>query len=172
MARSVFLSSTFADFEEERSVLMEVMPYIDIHLICAERKGDRGLRLEKSLERWIDESDMIILLIGMRYGSESESGYSWTEHEIRYALKKKKRVFAYVRKLDSKEYKMLVDRDMEKAEKLEEFVKKIRKHVPIIPRYPYDKVYQLVAMAIRDVGKYKEELEAKDAKETYAEGFE
>lgn len=171
MVPTVFLSSTFADFGKERSILMEVIPYLDVHLICAERKGYDGLILEKSLKRWIDESDMIILLIGMRYGSESESDYSWTEEEIRYAIKKNKRIFAYVRKLDS-EQKMLVDQDMKKAKKFEKFAEMVNKHVPVIPRYSYEKPYQLGAIVVRDVDRYAEELKAKESAEIYSDGFE
>ena len=107
MVPCVFLSSTFSDFIDERSILMEVIPYVDIHLICAERKGFEGSSLSYTLEEWINKSDMIILLIGMRYGEESKEGCSWTETEIRYAIKNKKRIFAYIRELKTEQLKLI-----------------------------------------------------------------
>jgi len=168
---SVFMSSTFADFKKERSLIMDVVPYIDVHVICAERKGLEDRKLENSLKRWIDESDMVILLMGMRYGTESGAGYSWTEEEIRYAIDKKKRIFAYVRELD-RELKMMMDRNEEKSEKLEKFVKIVNKYVPVIPRNSYKDYCRLIAMIVRDVDRYAEKLRANERERSYNDGFE
>ncbi len=173
MVPSVFLSSTFADFEEERQILMEVIPYIDVHVHCAERKGTDDDELEHNLKRWIDESDMVVLLVGMRYGSQSGAGVSWTATEIDYVLEEKKRLFAYVRKLSNEQIR-LVDPNEEKLKKLEEFIGIVKAHVPVVPRYNHGNQCQLVAMVIRDVYRYAQKLrdKAKIAeKETYLDSF-
>ena len=52
--------------------------------------------------RWIDESDIYVLLLGGRYGSlEKSSGLSYTEVEYDYAVSQKKPYFAVVITEDS-----------------------------------------------------------------------
>lgn len=77
---------------------MEVIPYIDLFVDAAERKGLKPTKkLEQHLQEWIDASDIVVLLIGLRYGSKSDDGVNWTEKEVQYALSKGKCVFCYIR---------------------------------------------------------------------------
>lgn len=49
------------------------------------------------IERWIDESDVYLLILGGRYGSiEPKSGKSYTHLEYEYAVSKNKALFAVV----------------------------------------------------------------------------
>lgn len=49
------------------------------------------------IKRWIDESDVYMLILGGRYGSvEPQSGLSYTELEYNYALQVGKPLFAVV----------------------------------------------------------------------------
>lgn len=51
----------------------------------------------KTIHKWIDESDVYMLILGGRYGTiEEESGLSYTELEYRYAISKNMPVFAIV----------------------------------------------------------------------------
>lgn len=51
----------------------------------------------ETIKRWIDDSDIYMLLLGGRYGSiEPSSGLSYTEVEYRYALENNKPFFALV----------------------------------------------------------------------------
>jgi len=170
MVPSAFLSSTFAEFAEERRLLQEVVPLIDVHLICAERGGFLGLSLEETLKKWIDRSDMVILLIGMRYGSECKSGYSWTETEIRYAIDKGKRVFAYIRQIDE-DVERQTDAHKTQKRKLGNFIRMLETYVNIIPKYSYDEKWRLIAMVIRDIDRYARALEQKQMEESYVDGF-
>lgn len=53
----------------------------------------------KTICKWIDESDVYMLILGGRYGSiEEKSGLSYTELEYRYELSKDIPVFAVVLK--------------------------------------------------------------------------
>lgn len=171
MVPCVFLSSTFSDFNRERSILQEVIPYVDVHVNCAERKGFEGSSLNDTLEKWIYKSDMIILLIGMSYGTESKEGLSWTETEIRYAIKNKKRIFAYFRDLKPEQLR-LIDSNEEKRKKLDVFIKMLEKHVPIIPRYKYGEYCKFVAMVIRDIDRYAEKLKENERQENYNGSFD
>ncbi|GAB3983066.1 hypothetical protein GCM10028806_56040 [Spirosoma terrae] len=51
----------------------------------------------ETIKRWIDSSDVYMLLLGGRYGSlDPKTKLAYTEVEYRYALEKKKPVFAVV----------------------------------------------------------------------------
>jgi hypothetical protein len=93
----VFVSSTYEDLKEERQAAVEVILSAGhipagMELFAA---GDRSLM--EVIERWIDESDVFLLILGGRYGSiEPESGKSYIALEYEYAQKQGKPFFAVV----------------------------------------------------------------------------
>lgn len=93
----VFVSSTYTDLIEERQAAVHAI--LDAGHIPAGmelfKAGDKS-QLE-TIYKWIDESDVYMLILGGRYGSiESKSGKSYTQLEYEYALKKDIPVFAVV----------------------------------------------------------------------------
>jgi hypothetical protein len=82
----VFVSSTYTDLLQERQAAVEGILQANhipagMELFAA---GDQS-QLEV-IKRWISESDVLILLLGGRYGSiEPESGLSYVEVEYNYA---------------------------------------------------------------------------------------
>lgn len=93
----IFISSTYLDMKEERQAAVEA--------ILKSANIPAGMELftsgnESQLQtimRWIDESDIYVLLLGGRYGSiEKSSGLSYTEVEYDYAVTQKKPYFAIV----------------------------------------------------------------------------
>lgn len=93
----VFVSSTYTDLIEERQSAVEAI--LDAGHIPA------GMELFKAgnesqlqtIYKWIDESDVYMLILGGRYGSlETKSGKSYTQLEYEYALSKNIPVFAVV----------------------------------------------------------------------------
>lgn len=85
----VFISSTYLDLIKERQIAVEA--------ILQSRHIPAGMELfaaanESQLEtvkRWIDESDIYLLILGGRYGSiEEKLGKSYTHLEYEYAIKK------------------------------------------------------------------------------------
>ncbi len=93
----VFISSTFTDLIEERqAAVSSILKNGDIpagmELFTASDKSQWDI-----IKRWIDESDVYILILGGRYGSiEPESGLSYTELEYNYALETNKPLFSIV----------------------------------------------------------------------------
>ncbi|SJZ55429.1 DUF4062 domain-containing protein [Selenihalanaerobacter shriftii] len=93
----VFISSTYKDLIEERQAAVEAILKaghipVGMELFTA---GDKS-QLE-IIKRWIDDSDVFLLILGGRYGSvESESELSYIELEYEYAVKKNIPVFALV----------------------------------------------------------------------------
>jgi hypothetical protein len=93
----VFVSSTFQDLQEERQTAVAAILESG-HIPAGMELFAAGNQSQmKVIERWIDESDILMLLLGRRYGSvEKSSGLSYTEREYEYAATKGKPVFAVV----------------------------------------------------------------------------
>jgi hypothetical protein len=93
----VFISSTFIDLIEERQAAVQAV------LSCGHipagmelfTAGDESQM--KVIKRWIEESDVYLLILGGRYGSiESVTGKSYTQLEYEYAISLGKPFFAVV----------------------------------------------------------------------------
>ncbi len=93
----VFVSSTFTDLQKERQAAVEA--------ILSSGNIPAGMELFSAgdesqmtvIKRWIDESDIYLLILGGRYGSvEESSGKSYTHLEYEYALSQKKPLFSVV----------------------------------------------------------------------------
>lgn len=93
----VFVSSTYTDLKEERqsavaAILKAGHIPAGMELFTA---GDKSQM--DTIKRWIDESDVYMLILGGRYGSlEPKSTLSYTELEYDYAVKMGKPLFAVV----------------------------------------------------------------------------
>lgn len=92
----VFVSSTYTDLIEERQAAVQAI--LDAgHIPAGMELFKAGKSQMKTIQKWIDESDVYMLILGGRYGSiEEESGLSYTELEYKYALSKNMPVFAIV----------------------------------------------------------------------------
>ncbi len=93
----VFVSSTFIDLKSERQAAVSAILKsghipAGMELFTAGNKSQLDV-----IKRWIDESDVYMLILGGRYGSvDPESGVSYTELEYNYALDSGKPLFAVV----------------------------------------------------------------------------
>lgn len=85
----VFISSTYADLQEERAVLTQVLPLLGC-MPCGLDVHPAGATAWTAIKKLIDESDYYLLLLGSRYGSLSPSGISYTHMEYVYASTKQK----------------------------------------------------------------------------------
>lgn len=85
----VFISSTYADLQEERAVLTQVLPTMGC-MPCGLDLNPVGAAAWTSIKKLIDESDYYLLALGSRYGSLSPSGISYTHMEYVYASTKQK----------------------------------------------------------------------------------
>lgn len=93
----VFISSTFKDLQEERQAAVEAIlsaGHIPAGMELFKAGNDSQLDV---IKRWIDESDVYMLILGGRYGSiEPKSKKSYTHLEYEYAIEKGIPVFAVV----------------------------------------------------------------------------
>ncbi len=92
----VFVSSTYTDLIEERQAAVQAI--LDAgHIPAGMELFKAGKSQMKTIRKWIDDSDVYMLILGGRYGSiEEDSGLSYTELEYRYAISKNMPVVAIV----------------------------------------------------------------------------
>uniref|UniRef100_UPI003100D48F DUF4062 domain-containing protein n=1 Tax=Neorhizobium sp. EC2-8 TaxID=3129230 RepID=UPI003100D48F len=93
----VFVSSTFTDLVLERQAAVEAILKAG-HIPAGMELFTAGDKSQmKTIERWIDESDVYMLILGGRYGSiEPTTGLSYTELEFDYARNQGKPFFSVV----------------------------------------------------------------------------
>lgn len=93
----VFISSTFEDLKEERQVAVESVLNAG-HIPAGMELFKSGDKSQKEIiKRWIDESDIYMLILGGRYGSiDEETELSYTHWEYNYAGEVGKPRFAVV----------------------------------------------------------------------------
>nr|WP_241878218.1 DUF4062 domain-containing protein [Psychrobacter sp. PraFG1]UNK04653.1 DUF4062 domain-containing protein [Psychrobacter sp. PraFG1] len=93
----IFISSTYKDLLDERQSAVEAILKAGhipagMELFTASNQSQWEI-----IKRWIDESDVYMLILGGRYGSiDKETGKSYTHLEYEYAQSKNKPLFAVV----------------------------------------------------------------------------
>ena len=130
----IFVSSTFTDMKDERQAAVEAILRsgnipAGMELFTA---GDKS-QLE-TITRWIDDSDIYLLLLGGRYGTiEPTTGKSYTEIEYDYAKSNNKPLFAIVINENYLEEKVKIAGttvvEIENKDLYDEFRKKVLKNV-------------------------------------------
>jgi len=93
----VFISSTFTDLKQERQAAVEAILTAG-HIPAGMELFTAGNESQMNvIKRWIDESDIYLLILGGRYGSlEPLTTKSYIHLEYEYALEKEKPLFAVV----------------------------------------------------------------------------
>ena len=155
-APKVFLSSTFLEFREERKILHQVLTRV-LGIACemAEYLTPQSMNLEADLRKCIDASDIVVLLLGLRYGSLT-GNISWTHGEIVYAVGEDKKIFPYIKYQPVT--RTVLDVDEYKQNELAEFVEFIREKVsPSIPTCSTTET--LIGLVVRDIVREMHEIE-------------
>ena len=93
----VFVSSTYTDLHEERQAAVEAILTAG-HIPAGMELFAAGDESQMNvIKRWINESDVYMLILGGRYGSiEPKSQKSYTHLEYDYAVDRDKPLFAVV----------------------------------------------------------------------------
>lgn len=123
----VFISSTFADLEEERKGIMEAIIELDCFPAGMEMFPATDTEQFEYIKSIIDESDYYVLVIAGRYGSLAEDGISYTEKEFDYAKEKGIPILAFVKKDIESIPANKTDQDPKKKRKLTSFRNKALK---------------------------------------------
>lgn len=94
----VFLSSTYSDLAEERENIIKAileMYHIPIGMEMFSAEDEDQWEI---IRRTIEVSDYYVLVLGLRYGSKTSEGISFTQKEYEYALEKNIPILAFVMK--------------------------------------------------------------------------
>lgn len=122
----VFISSTYTDLREERQAAVEAILKAGHIPAGMELFTSTNKSQWEVIKRWIEESDIYMLILGGRYGSiEPESGKSYTHLEYEYALEKNKPLFSVVIKEDALKRKTYEQVETDNPKKLEKFKKQV-----------------------------------------------
>jgi hypothetical protein len=92
----VFVSSTYADLQQERQKVLQALMEMDCIPAGMELFPAADDEQWAFIKRIIDDCDYYILIIGGRYGSLSVQGISYTEMEFDYAISRGLKVLAFV----------------------------------------------------------------------------
>jgi hypothetical protein len=124
----IFVSSTFLDLRHERQAAVSAIlenGHIPAGMELFAAGDEEQMRV---IRRWIDESDIFLLILGGRYGSlDPKSGKSYTHLEYEYAIDNQKPHFAIAMTDASREVRIKNGeplgtlQDLEHADKLREF---------------------------------------------------
>lgn len=146
----VFISSTYTDLIEDRQAAVEAI--LDAgHIPAGMELFKSGKKQMTTIEKWIDESNVYMLILGGRYGSiEPESQKSYTHLEYEYALSKKMPMFAVV--IDDYTLKNRTKKALENGKNIEDVCE-------ISNKAKYDEFKKLVLSNIS--GFFKNETEIK-----------
>lgn len=97
MRKTVFISSTFLDLKEERKKVWECLEKFDVAVKGMEQFGARKSNPLETCLTEVEQSDIYVGIIGMRYGSEEpNSGKSYSQLEYEKAIDQNKEILIYI----------------------------------------------------------------------------
>lgn len=117
----IFISSTYTDLILEREAVMKAI-LTNYHIPIGMEMFSAGDDEQwETIKETIDFSDYYVLIIGQRYGSQTE-GISYTQKEFEYALERKIPILAFVRDRNYPTSPSERDDDSESMQKLNSFI--------------------------------------------------
>lgn len=122
----VFVSSTFADLQDERSSVIQTLMEMDCIPSGMELFPAMDEEQFEFIKKVIDDCDYYLLLIGGRYGSTTQEGVSYTEKEYDYAVSKGLKVVALVHSNPDSIPAGKTDKDNSASQRLHAFREKVR----------------------------------------------
>lgn len=132
----IFISSTYLDLIKEREIAVESIVKMG-HIPAGMELFKAGKSQWQTITKWIDDSDIYVLILGGRYGSINKNeGKSYTHLEYEYALSQGKPTFAlvlsdkFIKIKEKKDSSIIEKENKEKYSAFKELVlSKIVKHI-------------------------------------------
>ena len=123
----IFISSTYADLQEERQEVMQALLALDcipagMELFPAADQDQWTL-----IKSVIDDCDYYMVIVAGRYGTAGPDGMSYTEMEYRYALEQEKPVIGFLHKNPGSLRADRSETTEDGQQKLDEFRKLVKK---------------------------------------------
>lgn len=142
----IFVSSTYEDLKDERSIVMETILKLEQIPIGMEMFNAGDEEQWELIKKTIDNSDYYLVIIGDRYGSVADDGLSYTEKEYRYAVDTGKPVLTFIKKGEEKDH----GETLEKRYHLEQFREQAKKKISSFWTNK-DELGRLVSTAIHSI---------------------
>jgi len=123
----IFISSTYDDLQDEREQAIKAvleMGHIPVGMEMFSAGDEEQWKL---IARQIEASDYYVLIIGHRYGSETQDGISYTEKEYDYAIEMGVPTLGFVIDNEAPWPASRVDKAQKKKKKLDNFKSKVKK---------------------------------------------
>ena len=117
----VFVSSTFIDLKDAREQVFQTLMSMDCFPAGMELFPAMDEDQFNFIKRVIDDSDYYLLIVGGRYGSLSPTGFSYTEMEYDYAVKRGLKVVAFLHKKPDEIQAKFTEADPNLRKKLDSF---------------------------------------------------
>ena len=124
----VFISSTYTDLKLERQAVLESVLKLRHIPVGMEHFVATNEEQFNYIKRLLDETDYYIIIIGNRYGSQSDDGISYTEKEFDYAVKLEIPVIACIHSNPDSLPVNKSDIELDARKKLNEFRNKVMHH--------------------------------------------
>jgi hypothetical protein len=145
----VFVSSTFADLQEERRHVIQTLMEMDCIPSGMELFPAADEEQWEFIKKVIDDCDYYLLIIGGRYGSTTAEGISYTEKEYDYAIEKGIKVIALLHENPDEIIKGKSENDPKLVKKLEAFRKKVSTNRLVKFWKSADELAGLVALSLQ-----------------------
>ena len=128
MKKTVFISSTFLDLQDERKEIWKALKKFNVIVKGMEEFGARPEDSLTTCLNEVEQSDIYIGIIGVRFGSiDKSSKKSYTQLEYEKALEFKKPVLIYL--MDTENAKVVASHvDIKNHEKLDIFKAKLKEN--------------------------------------------
>jgi hypothetical protein len=124
----IFISSTYEDLREERELVIKAileMGHIPVGMEMFSAGDEEQWKL---IMAQIDDCDYYLVVVAHRYGS-MDGDLSYTEKEYDYACSKEKPTLGFIIEAEAQWSVKKIEKDKEKANKLEMFKEKVKKKV-------------------------------------------
>lgn len=141
---SVFISATLNDLKEERSAAIETFTELGILTFSMEMFSANYHDKQEVIRKLIGEVDFVALIIGGKYGDYlyPDEKLSFTEWEYNVARRYEKKILAFIPADFNDIPAGKTDQDIEKRERLKEFIKKVEE-TPLVVKYKHDDIDDL-----------------------------
>lgn len=122
----IFISSTYDDLKDEREQAIKAvleMGHIPVGMEMFSAADEEQWQL---IAKQIEETDYYVVVVGHRYGSETNEGISYTEKEYDYAVSNGVPILGFVIDDEAPWPKTRIDTNQKKKRKLEAFKSKVK----------------------------------------------
>ena len=124
----IFISSTYQDLQDERQEVLKSILKLRHIPVGMEHFVATNKEQFTYIKKLLDETDYYVVIVGNRYGSQTEDGVSYTEKEFDYAVSLGIPVIACIHSDPNSLPVNKSDIEPEAKQKLQEFRNKIMNH--------------------------------------------